>query len=121
MSTPSEPRVPRPRSSFLPFSRPSIDDADVEAVGRALRSGWLTMGPATMEFEQRFAHYVGARHAVAVSSCTAGLHLALDALDLAPGDEVITSVYTFTSTAAVIVHAGARPVLVDVLPETLTM
>ena len=109
------------RGSFLPFHRPWIDDTEIAEVVDTLRSGWLTMGPKTVAFEERFAAYVGAKHAVAVSSATAGLHLALDAIELRPGDEVITSVYTFTSTAAVIIHLGARPVLVDVDPATLTM
>jgi dTDP-4-amino-4,6-dideoxygalactose transaminase len=109
------------RDTFLPFHKPWIDEAEIEEVADTLRSGWLTMGPKTIEFEKRFAEYVGAKHAVAVNSATAGLHLALDALDLKPDDEVITSVYTFTSTAAVVLHNNARPVLVDVDPETLNM
>src|SRR5262245_14362242 len=109
------------RSTLLPFHRPWIDDRDIEEVVDTLRSGWLTMGPKTLQFEDRFARYIGVRHAVAVSSCTAGLHLALDAIGLKEGDEVITSVYTFTSTAAVMLHLGVRPVLVDVLPGALHM
>jgi perosamine synthetase len=107
------------RASFLPFHRPWIDETEVEEVVDTLRSGWLTMGPKTLKFEERFAEYVGAKHAVAVSSATAGLHLALDALGLEPGDEVVTSTYTFTSTAAVALHLRARPVLVDVAPGQL--
>lgn len=107
--------------SFLPFHRPWIDDSEIAEVVDTLRSGWLTMGPKTVAFEERFAAYVGAKHAVAVSSATAGLHLALDAIGLKPDDEVITSDYTFTSTAAVVIHLGARPILVDVDPRTLTM
>jgi perosamine synthetase len=106
------------RAAFLPFHRPWIDEAEIEEVTDTLRSGWLTMGPKTLKFEERFADYVGAKHAIAVSSATAGLHLALDALSLEPGDEVITSTYTFTSTAAVALHLRATPVLVDVLPGT---
>jgi len=109
------------RDTFLPFHRPWIDEAEIEEVTHTLRSGWLTMGPKTLEFEKRFAEYVGAKHAVAVNSATAGLHLALDVIGLKPDDEVITSVYTFTSTAAVALHLGARPVLVDVDPQTLTI
>ena len=107
------------RASFLPFHRPWIDETEVEEVVDTLRSGWLTMGPKTLKFEERFADYIGAKHAVAVSSATAGLHLALDALGLQPDDEIITSTYTFTSTAAVALHLRARPVLVDVLPGQL--
>jgi perosamine synthetase len=109
------------RDTFLPFHVPQIGEAEIAEVVDTLRSGWLTMGPKTFRFEQQFAEYVGARHAVAVASCTAGLHLALDAAGVGPGDEVVTSVYTFTATAAVILHLGARPVLVDVRPDTLTL
>jgi perosamine synthetase len=109
------------RETFLPFHRPWIDEDEIQEVVHTLRSGWLTMGPKTMEFEKRFAEYVGAKHAVAVNSATAGLHLALDVIGLQPDDEVITSVYTFTSSASVVLHHKARPVLVDVEPVTLTM
>jgi perosamine synthetase len=109
------------RNTLLPFYRAWIDDHDIAEVVDTLRSGWLTMGPKTLQFEEQFARYVGARNAVAVNSCTAGLHLALDALALQPGDEVITSTYTFASTASVILHLRARPVLVDVLSGTLHM
>ncbi len=105
----------------VPFYRPDIGDEEIAAVVETLRSGWLTVGPRTQEFEQEFAHAVGAQHAVAVSSCTAALHLALDALDLNPGDEVITSTLTFAATGATIVHSGARPVLVDCTPDTLNI
>lgn len=112
--------LPR-RNSFLPFHRPSIDEEEIEEVVDTLRSGWLTMGPKTLQFEEQFARYIGAKHALAVSSCTAGLHLALDAIGVGTGDEVITSTFTFAATAAVILHCGARPVLVDCLPDTLTI
>lgn len=109
------------RASFLPFHRPWIDEDDIAEVVDTLRSGWITTGPKCQRFEDEFAAYVNAKHAVSVSSCTAGLHLALDVAGVGPGDEVITSVYTFTSTAAVILHVNARPVFVDVLPGSLTM
>ena len=109
------------RSTFLPFHRPSIDEAEIAEVVDTLRSGWLTMGPKTLQFEEQFASYVGAKYAIALNSCTSALHLALDAIGIRPGDEVITSDYTFTGTAAVIVHLGGRPVLVDIQPNTLTM
>jgi perosamine synthetase len=111
----------RRRSTLLPFHRPWIDERDVEEVVDTLRSGWLTMGPKTVRFEEQMARSVGARHALAVNSATAGLHLALDVAGIQPGDEVITSVYTFTATAAVILHLRAVPVLVDVLPGTLNL
>jgi perosamine synthetase len=105
----------------VPFYRPDIGDEEIAAVVETLRSGWLTIGPRTQEFERAFAQAIGAPHAVAVNSCTAALHLALDALDLKPGDEVITSTLTFTATGATIVHAGGRPQLVDVTPDTLNL
>jgi len=111
----------RLRHEFLPFHRPFIEADEIEEVADTLRSGWLTMGPKTLQFERDFAAYVGAPHAIAVSSATAGLHLAVDALGLQPGDEVITSPYTFTATAAVVLHAGARPVFADVDEATLAI
>jgi dTDP-4-amino-4,6-dideoxygalactose transaminase len=105
----------------VPFFRPDVGDEEIAAVVETLRSGWLTIGPRTQEFERAFAQAVGARHAVAVNSCTAALHLALDALGLKPGDEVITSTLTFAATGAAIVHAGGRPRLVDVTPDTLNL
>jgi perosamine synthetase len=105
----------------VPFYKPDIGGEEIAAVVDTLRSGWLTIGPRTREFEEVFAQAVGARHAVAVSSCTAALHLALDALEIKRGDEVITSTMTFTATGATIVHAGARPVLVDCTPDTLNI
>jgi dTDP-4-amino-4,6-dideoxygalactose transaminase len=109
------------RTTFLPFFKPWIDEREVEEVIDTLRSGWLTMGPKTIQFEEKFGAHVGAKHAIAVNSCTAGLHLALDVAGIQPGDEVITTPYTFAATANVVLHLKARPVLVDVLPDTLTM
>lgn len=105
----------------IPIYRPDIGDEEIAAVVDTLRSGWMTVGPRTQEFEQEFAQAVGAAHAVAVSSCTAALHLALDALDIEPGDEVITSTLTFAATGATIVHSGARPVLADCTRDTLNI
>lgn len=107
------------RSDFLPFSRPSITEQDIAAVGEVLRSGWITTGPKTTEFEQRFRDYIGCRGAVALSSATAGMHLALKALDIGPGDEVITPSMTWVSTVNLIVLAGATPVFADVDRDTL--
>lgn len=109
------------RTTFLPFHQPSIDESEIQSVTDVLRSGWLTMGRKTFEFEEMFALRVGAKYAIAVNSCTAGLHLALDALGIGAGDEILTSVYTFTSTAAVATHLGAVPVLVDVSPDTFNL
>jgi dTDP-4-amino-4,6-dideoxygalactose transaminase len=116
----ADPKPATPARS-IPFYRPDVGEEEVAAVVETLRSGWLTVGPRTQRFEQDFAKTIGSAHAVAVSSCTAALHLALDALDLNPGDEVITSTHTFTATAAAIVHAGARPVLADCTADTLNL
>lgn len=106
-------------SAPIPFHRPSIDDIDCEAVTAALRSAWLTAGPRTAEFERAIAEYTGGRYAVGVSSGTAALHLALVALGIGPGDEVITTPLTFTATVNVIHHVGATPVFADVEADTL--
>jgi dTDP-4-amino-4,6-dideoxygalactose transaminase len=106
------------RSTFLPFHRPWIDETDEQAVVETLRSGWLTTGPKTKQFEKELAAYVGATHCIGVNSCTAALHLALDAVGVQRGDEVITTPMTFAATANVICHRGARPVFVDVEPDT---
>lgn len=99
--------------SFIPFHRPSIGSDEVAAVQRVLESKWLTTGPATHKFEKDFAEYIGARHAVAVNSGTAALQLAVDAIDLRPGDEVLLPSFTFTATAEVLTHYAAWPVLCD--------
>lgn len=112
---------PPQRAEFLPFAKPLIGDDEIAAVVDTLRSGWLTMGPRTREFEQAFADFLGVPHAVAVNSGTAALHLGLEAVAGAPGGEVITSTYTFTATAAVACHLGLQPVLVDVQPDDLTL
>ncbi len=109
------------RSTFLPFSRPAVGKAEIQAVTKTLRSGWLTMGPQVLEFEAAFAKAVGARHAVAVSSCTAALHATLAAIGIGAGDEVVTSPFTFTATANVVVLLGATPVFADVEPDTLNV
>ena len=109
------------RSSFLPFHQPLVDADDEHAVLETLRSGWLTTGPRTKAFEKDLAAYTRAAHCIAVNSCTAALHLALEAVGVGAGDEVITSPITFASTANVIVHRGARPVFVDVEPDTFNI
>ncbi len=103
-----------PRKEFLIFGAPLIAEDEIEEVVAALRSGWNGTGPRAHEFERRFAEYVGARCAVALNSCTAGLHLGLKVLGIGPGDEVITTSLTWCATANVIVHVGAKPVFVDV-------
>lgn len=106
------------RREFLHFHRATIGPEEEAEVVAALRSGWLTTGPRTKEFEKRFAAYAGAKHAVAMNSCTAALHVSLAALGVGPGDEVIVPPITWCSTANVVVHVGARPVFADVLRET---
>src|SRR2546422_761503 len=109
------------RETMLGFQPPAIGEEEVEAVAETLRSGWLTSGPRAAELEDRFAAYLGARHVVALSSGTAALHLALLALGVGPGDEVITSPITWPATANVIVHAGATPVFADVRESDLNI
>lgn len=109
------------REDFLPLNRPSINDADCDAVSRCLRSGWITTGAFCQAFEQRFSHLTGAPHAISLSSATAGMHLALLALGIGPGDEVITPSMTFASTVNMIAMVGARPVFVDCDYGTLNM
>ncbi|MDQ2887830.1 MAG: DegT/DnrJ/EryC1/StrS family aminotransferase [Chloroflexota bacterium] len=109
------------RASFLPFALPHITQAEIDEVVDTLHSGWLSTGPKTKRFESEFARAVAAPHAIAVNSATAAMHLALDALGIGEGDEVIVPVYTFTATAEVVVHCRARPVFVDVDPVTCNL
>ncbi|UTL93706.1 UDP-4-amino-4-deoxy-L-arabinose aminotransferase [Pseudomonas fluorescens] len=105
--------------AFLPFSRPSMGEEEIAAVEKVLRSGWITTGPQNQALEEQFAQYVGCRHAVALSSATGGMHIALLALGIGPGDEVITPSQTWVSTANMISLLGATPVFVDVDRNTL--
>lgn len=107
------------RKDFLPFSRPSISDADVAAVVQVLRSGWITTGPRNAEFEQAVCAFTGAGGAATVASATGGMHVLLKALGIGPGDEVITPSMTWVSTPNLIALAGAKPVFVDVDRDTL--
>lgn len=104
------------RSFFLPFALPDVDGSELVEMKEALDSGWVTTGPKTSQFEAEFATTVGAKHAVAVNSCTAAMHLALEAISLQRGDEVITSPYTFAATAEVVRYFDAKPVFVDICP-----
>lgn len=109
-------------SDFLPFALPDIGEEEIAEMNDALRSGWLTTGPKAKRFEHDFADFIGeAVEAVAVNSATAGLHVALDAVGVGPGDEVITTPYTFTATAEVVRYLGADPVFVDVDPNTFNI
>jgi dTDP-4-amino-4,6-dideoxygalactose transaminase len=113
-----EAKTPEP---FCHFHRPWLGEEEEKEILDTLRSGWLTTGAKTHQLEKLFAEYVGCKHAIGLNSCTAGLHLALAALGIGPGDEVITTPMTFAATANVIVHQGAKPVFVDVEPETLNI
>jgi dTDP-4-amino-4,6-dideoxygalactose transaminase len=109
------------RRAFLPFAPPVIGEEEIREVVDTLRSPWITTGPKTKRFEEEFAAFVGAPGALAVNSCTAAMHIALACYGIGPGDEVITTPLTFTATVNVIEHVGARPVLADVLPDTLNI
>ena len=124
--TPPTPLTP-PLLPFLPFALPEIGEEEIAEVVDALRSGWVTTGPKTRQFEGDFAAFLGdttrgeALHCIAVNSATAGLHLALEALGIGPGDEVITTTHTFTATAEVVRYLGADVKLVDIDPATLNI
>ncbi|AGK55927.1 DegT/DnrJ/EryC1/StrS family aminotransferase [Bacillus sp. 1NLA3E] len=105
----------------IPFSPPDITDAEIEEVIKAMKSGWITTGPRTKEFEKRIAEYIGANKAVCLNSATAAMELTLRILGIGPGDEVITSAYTYTASASVIDHVGAKIVLVDTAPNSFEM
>ncbi|MEZ6122583.1 MAG: DegT/DnrJ/EryC1/StrS aminotransferase family protein [Planctomycetaceae bacterium] len=109
------------RDTFLPFAPPLIGHEEIEEVIDTLRSGWLTTGPKTRRFAEEFQTYTRCPAALTVNSCTAALHLALAALGIGPGDEVITTPLTFAASVNVIEHVGARPVLADVEPDTLNI
>ncbi|UFS68568.1 DegT/DnrJ/EryC1/StrS aminotransferase family protein [Geomonas sp. RF6] len=109
------------RETFLPFSIPTIGDEEINEVVDSLRSGWITTGPKVKRFEEAFKSYTGAPFAVPLASATAGLHLALLALKLAPGDEVITTPMTFAATVTMILQSGGTPVLADIQPGTLNI
>jgi dTDP-4-amino-4,6-dideoxygalactose transaminase len=115
------PQLSSKRTEFLSFQPPAISEDEIAAVSETLRSGWLTTGPRTAELEARMRDYLEAKHVLAVSSCTAALHLSLVALGVGPGDEVITPSLTWPATANVIVHCGATPVFADVREDTLNI
>lgn len=102
------------RSSYLVFGQPIIEDEEINEVLHTLKSGWIGTGPKVALFESDFKEYIGAKHTVAVSSCTAGLHLSVLAMGVKPGDEVIVPTMTFAATANAVIHTGAKPVFVDV-------
>src|SRR5687767_11000046 len=105
----------------VPFFRPSITDDEIAEVVSCLRSGWLTTGPTTKRFESELATEVGAKHAVAVNSCTAALHLAVEALRLRPGQAVLVPTMTFAASAEIVRYQGAVPILVDCRPDDFNL
>lgn len=109
------------RSTFLPFSTPTIEDEEINEVVDSLRSGWITTGPKVKRFEEAFKEYVGSPFAIPLSSATAGLHLTLLGLGIKEGDEVITTPMTFASTVSMIILCGAKPVLADIEEGTLNI
>ncbi|MDP6528223.1 MAG: DegT/DnrJ/EryC1/StrS family aminotransferase [Gemmatimonadota bacterium] len=106
---------------MIPVARPCFGEEEERAVAAVLRSGWVAQGPETVAFEREFAGYVGVSHAVATSSCTTALHLAVEAAGIGPGDEVLFPAYTFPATANAVLHAGGTPVPVDIDPVTLNL
>ena len=108
-------------SKTLPFHLPLIGEEEIDAAVEVLRSGWLTTGPRVKRLEKEFAAYLGAPHSIALNSGTAALHLALDAIGLKQGDEVIVPTVTFAATGEVVTYFGARPVLVDCEPYSFTI
>jgi dTDP-4-amino-4,6-dideoxygalactose transaminase len=111
----------RMSTRVIPFSPPDITDAEIEEVVKVLKSGWITTGPRTKLFEQKIAEYVGTNKAVCLNSATAAMELTLRILGIGPGDEVITSAYTYTASASVISHVGAKIVLVDTALDSFEM
>src|SRR5579862_9519515 len=112
-----------PALPFLPFALPEIGDEEIAEVVDTLKSGWVTTGPKAKRFEAAFTEFLGdpSLESIAVNSATAGLHLALEALGIGPGDEVITTTYTFSATAMTAAQLGAEPVLVDIDPQSLNI
>ena len=113
--------LPHIRPQFLSYHVPSIGEEEIRSVVETLRSGWLTTGAKVKQFEQDFSAKVGAQHAVALNSCTAALHLALEAVGVKDGDEVIVPTMTFAATGEVVTYLGAKPILIDCRPDDLTL
>ena len=109
------------RKDFLVFGNPQIEEDEIKEVVDCLRSGWISTGPRVAQFEELFKAYIGSKHALALNSCTAGLHLSMIVAGLKPGDEVITTPMTFAATANAILHTGATPVFVDIELSSMTI
>ena len=105
----------------IPLMKPDLGDTEITLVAETIRSGWITQGPRVAEFEREFAAYVGAAHAVAVSSCTTALHLGLKILDVSQRDEVIVPTHSFIASANAVRYCGAKPVFVDIDPRSLNL
>ncbi len=105
----------------IPFSPPDITDKEIQSVGEALKSGWITTGPKTKEFERRISAYIGTDKTVCLNSATACMELTLRILGVGPGDEVIVPAYTYTSSCSVICHVGATPIMIDSQPNCVEM
>ena len=106
---------------MIPLAQPDIGEEEIRLVNEVLRSGWLSMGPKVGEFEERFANYIGTKHAIAVNSGTSGLHLCINAIGIKNGDEVITSPFSFISSSNCVMFEGGKPVFVDIDPDTLNL
>jgi perosamine synthetase len=106
---------------MIPLSKPSITEEEIDAVVAVLKSGWLSLGPKLEEFEKKFASYIGTKHAVAVSSGTAGLHLCVKALGIGEGDEVITTPFSFIASSNCVLYEGAKPIFVDIDENTFNI
>src|SRR3989344_6109193 len=111
----------KPRLKFLPIATVVFGDEEKKEIIDTLNSGWITLGPKTKKFEEDLASYVGVKYAIALNSCSAALHLAMVAIGVKRGDEVITTPLTFAATANAIIHCGGKPVLVDINPKTFNI
>jgi len=111
----------RSKENFLVYGAPIIEESEIEEVVGCMRRGWIGTGPKVRQFEEDFAAYKGAKHSIALNSCTAALHLSMFAAGIGPGDEVITTPMTFCATINAIIHCGATPVLADCDPETMNI
>ena len=109
------------RKDFLIFGSPNIEQEEIDEVVDSLKSGWISTGPKVAKFEALFKDYIGSKHALALNSCTAGLHLSMIVAGLKPGDEVITTPMTFGATGNSIIHSGAKPVFVDISLPTMNI
>ena len=109
------------RDDFLVFGSPKIEQPEIDEVVKCLKSGWIGTGPCVNEFENNFRDYIGSKYAVALNSCTAALHLSMLVSGITPGDEVITTPMTFTATANAIIHAGAKPIFVDIEKDSMNI